>query len=73
MAQTRTWVFAVLLAVFMVACGGSEYRFGNSRTLPNLSGQWNVIATSQTISQQFVGGANLAQTNLGLQGNVSPR
>ena len=71
MAQTRVWFVAMILAVCMLGCGGSEYRFGNTRTLPNLSGQWAVTATSQTMSQQFQGTANVAQTNLALQGSVS--
>lgn len=71
MAQVRVWTFAILLAVCMAGCGGSEYRFGNTRTLPNLSGQWNFSATSQTMSQQYQGTGNFAQTNLGLQGSVN--
>jgi hypothetical protein len=70
MAQVRICFFALLLAICMVGCGGSEYRFGNSRTLPNLSGQWAFTATSQTMSQQYQGTANVAQSDLGLQGIV---
>jgi len=71
MAQKLVWCVALLLAVCMLGCGGSEYRFGNARRLPNLSGQWTFTATSQTMSQQFQGNASLAQTNLGLQGNLN--
>lgn len=61
----------LLLLLAPVGCGGSEYRFGNQKNLPNLSGQWNFSATSQTMSQQFQGGGNIAQSNLGIQGSVS--
>ena len=71
MGQIRVWCFAILVAVFMLGCGGSEYRFGNSRRLPNLSGKWNVTATSIQMSQQFQGVANLAQGNNGLQGTMT--
>jgi|SRR6516162_5404983 hypothetical protein len=71
MIQKHGWYIALILTVCMVGCGGSEYRFGNNRTLPNLSGQWSLTATSQATSQQFQGTANVAQTNLGLQGTVN--
>ena len=71
MVQKLVRGVALLLTVCMVGCGGSEYRFGNDRRLPNLSGMWNFTATSQTMSQQYQGAANLAQTNLGLQGIVN--
>ena len=70
MAQIRVWLFAILLAIFMLGCGGSEYRFGNSRTLPNLSGTWSISANSTQTSQQFQGTANVAQTNNGVQGTL---
>jgi len=62
---------AILLTMALVGCGGSEYRFGNGRTLPNLSGQWNFSATSIDKSQQYQGTANFAQSNGGVQGTVS--
>jgi hypothetical protein len=71
MVNKSVWFVALLLAVSMLGCGGSEYRFGNSRRLPNLSGNWNFTATSQTMSQQFHGTASFAQANLGLQGTVN--
>jgi len=71
MSQKVIGLIGLFLAMCMIGCGGSEYRFGNARTLPNLSGQWKIIATSQTMAQQFLGTANLAQTNLGMQGTVS--
>jgi len=71
MAHVRGWFVAMILAIFMVGCGGSEYRFGNNRTLPNLSGQWHISATSIDKSQQYQGTANFAQTNTGVQGTVN--
>jgi|SRR6516162_2640352 len=68
MIQKHGWYIALILTVCMVGCGGSEYRFGNNRTLPNLSGQWSLTATSQATSQQFQGTANVAQTNLDCRG-----
>ena len=64
------WIAGVL-AMLLAGCGGSEYRFGNNRTLPNLSGKWNVSATSNATSQQYAGTANLAQTNMALQGSFA--
>lgn len=60
-----------LLLLALMGCGGSEYRFGNQKPLPNLSGQWTFSATSQTMSQQFHGTGSIAQSNLALQGSVS--
>jgi hypothetical protein len=71
MGQARGGFVAIIMALFMLGCGGSEYRFGNSRTLPNLSGDWTFDATSTTTSQQFHGTASFAQTNNGVQGTVT--
>ena len=71
MAGTVVWSLATLIAVCMLGCGGSEFRFGNSRRLPNLSGKWNVTANSTAMSQQFQGIADLAQVNHGLQGTLT--
>ena len=60
----------VTIVMILIGCGGSEYRFGNQKNLPNLSGQWNYSATSQVMSQQYHGSGNLAQANLGVQGNI---
>ncbi len=47
MAQKRVWFFALLLAVLMVGCGGSEYRFGNTqRVLSSIS----VTPVAQTLT-----------------------
>lgn len=69
----RKWALGIALffVVGMIGCGGSEYRFGNARTLPNLSGSWTFTAQSQTMPQQFQGTAEVAQSNLGLQGSVN--
>jgi len=48
MAQTRVWSFAVLLAVCMVGCSGSEYRFGNSKSANVVS--LTVTPGSQTLT-----------------------
>lgn len=71
MAQMRAWSFAILLAFCMVGCGGSEYRFGNSRRLPSLTGNWRFTAVSGITYTQYQGTASLGQTNLDLQGTVN--
>lgn len=47
MAQMRTYAFALLLAIGLLGCGGSEYRFGNSqRSLTSIS----VTPSSQSLT-----------------------
>ena len=71
MARIGTWGFAILIAFCLAGCGGSEYRFGNSRRLPSLTGNWRFTAVSGTTYTQYQGTSSLNQTNLDLQGTVN--
>ena len=64
-------LLALLVLVSIAGCGGSEYRFNNQRSLPNLTGHYNFSATSQTMSQQYQGTAEVSQSNLAVQGSVT--
>ncbi len=57
--------------IVLGSCGGSEYKFGNQRRLPSLTGNWSINAISGTTSAQYQGTANLGQTNLDLSGTVT--
>jgi hypothetical protein len=72
-AQKHVWFFALLLAVLMVGCGGSEYRFGNSQssTPSNLSGQWTFTASSTTTSAKYNGTGSVQQTNTAIFGSIN--
>lgn len=69
--RAASWSLALISILTMAGCGGSEYRFGNQRRLPSLTGDWIITASSQTMSQQFQGTGNFSQANLGLQGTVN--
>jgi hypothetical protein len=64
-------IACLLLCALLAGCGGSEYRFGNQRTLPNLSGHWTFKLVSGTSYAQYQGTADLTQTNLDLQGTAN--
>jgi hypothetical protein len=73
MAKKCVWCIALLAAMCMLACSGSEYRFGNTQTyIPkSLSGQWSFSAQSQTIPANYNGTGTITQTNEALLGNVN--
>jgi hypothetical protein len=63
MAQTRAWFLALLLAVCMVGCSGSEYRFGNTKSPSNALAAITVTPGAQLLtatgqSAQFVATGN---------------
>ena len=56
MSQIRGWFVAIIMALFMLGCSGSEYRFGNTqRVLSSIAvtpGSQTLTATGQTA--QFI-------------------
>jgi hypothetical protein len=65
MAQTRVWILALLLAVCMVGCSGSEYRFGNTQTPARELTSITVTPGAQTLTaigepSQFVASGNFS-------------
>ena len=73
MVRKHAWCIALLAAVCMLACSGSEYRFGNKQSYvpKSLSGPWTFTAQSQTITANYKGTASISQTNEALLGTVN--
>lgn len=65
MAQIRMWCVALLLAVLMVGCSGSENRFGNTQSQTRTLESITVTPASQTLNSlgepaQFVASGNFS-------------
>jgi hypothetical protein len=65
MAQTRVSFVAILLAMFMVGCSGSEYRFGSTKTPARELTSITVTPGAQTLNSigeptQFVASGNFS-------------